>query len=108
MEAALLAVFDHYDLPEPGWGERPIRCPVHDDSVASASVNRAKGLWNCHACGKGGSAVQIVMEREHLEYRPALAFVEGLTGGSLKSMPRTQHRSKTRTRWVPPRLRRAM
>jgi hypothetical protein len=34
--------------------ERPFRCHVHDDSSASASVNVAKGVWYCFACGAKG------------------------------------------------------
>lgn len=35
--------------------ERPFRCEVHDDSMASASVNVLKGVWYCHACHATGS-----------------------------------------------------
>ena len=35
--------------------ERPCRCPVHDDSQASASVNVIKGVWYCHACFASGT-----------------------------------------------------
>lgn len=34
--------------------ERPIRCPSHDDTNASASVNVVKGVWCCYACGASG------------------------------------------------------
>lgn len=35
--------------------ERPFCCPVHEDHNASASVNVAKGVWVCHACGASGT-----------------------------------------------------
>lgn len=35
--------------------EIAFRCPVHDDHQASASVNPAKGLWVCYACGARGT-----------------------------------------------------
>ena len=34
--------------------ERPFCCDVHGDSNPSASVNVAKGVWVCYACGAGG------------------------------------------------------
>lgn len=35
--------------------EQLVKCPWHDDSTASLSINTAKGLWKCHAgCGEGG------------------------------------------------------
>jgi 5S rRNA maturation endonuclease (ribonuclease M5) len=35
--------------------ERPFRCPDHDDTNASASVNVLKGVWVCYACQASGS-----------------------------------------------------
>lgn len=38
-----------------GYGvERSFRCHVHDDHVASASVNSLTGLWVCYSCGAAG------------------------------------------------------
>lgn len=34
--------------------ERSFNCHVHDDNSASASVNVAKGVWYCYACGAKG------------------------------------------------------
>lgn len=31
-----------------------VRCPMHNDRVASMSVSIPKGVWYCWACGKGG------------------------------------------------------
>jgi len=106
-EAMLLAVLDHYGFPEPGWGERPARCPVHDETHPSASINRAKGLFNCHACGAGGDAATIVMARENVEYRDAMAFIEGLGVDVRPTRPavRKSGAAKRGGRWVPPRLR---
>lgn len=108
-EAELVAVFDKYDLPEPRHGEHPMKCPVHEDRVASASVNREKGLWYCHACGAGGGAVSLVAALESVDFREARHIVNGLVGGS----PRTgatqgARRVRKSGRWVPPALRRAM
>ena len=106
-EAALVAVFDHYDLPEPRHGEHPMKCPVHGDRVASASVNRGKGLWHCHACGAGEDAVSLVMALENLEYKDARSRVEALTGGSMARTRPSRGKSKG-GRWIPPKLRSAV
>ena len=72
-EDDLITVLEHYELPEPGYGERAYNCPSHDDAHASASINRSKGVWFCHACGSGGTAAQIVMDREgSLTSRPCI------------------------------------
>jgi hypothetical protein len=45
-------------LPDYKWSGRPqisTRCPFHDDSTASFSLNLDEGVWCCHAgCGNGG------------------------------------------------------
>lgn len=108
-EDALVAVMDKYGLPEPGYGERPMRCPVHDDQHASASVNRAKGVWFCHACGKGGDAVSLVEAMESVDYASARRVIEALVGVSTGQERPLQGVSRKRsTRWVPPSLRRAI
>ena len=84
MEQQLLAVFEHYGLPEPGYGERSIKCPAHDDRVPSASVNRQKGLWHCHACGAGGGPIALVQAMEQGSYEDARRMVESLSGSSTK------------------------
>lgn len=103
-EQDLLAVFQHYDIPEPGYGERRFRCPSHDDSHPSASVNRQEGVWFCHACGSGGTAAQIVMDKEGITYVEATKFIANLTGN--KPAPKARQPRKRNTRWVPPALRR--
>ena len=104
-EAMLIAVFRHYGLREPGYGERAMKCPVHDEDNPSCSVNRAKGLWHCHACGGGGGAAQIVMEREHCGYREAMRIMEGW-GVDTPRPPFGRTPSKGRgSRWQPRQLR---
>ena len=106
MEEMMVAVLRHYGFREPGWGERSIRCPVHDETHPSASINRQKGLFNCHACGASGNAANIVMMREGLDFKGALEFIEEL-GVNVKSRPplgRAPQRGRGH-RWVPPSLR---
>jgi len=109
-EAELIAVFDRYNLPNPRHGEHPMKCPVHDDRVASASVNRGKGLWHCHACGAGGNAVSLVAALESVDYQEASRIVRALVGGSTGQYGASQgvRRKRSSGRWVPPSLRRAM
>lgn len=106
-EALLLTVLDHYGYPEPGWGERAMKCPVHDDAHASASVNRSKGLFNCHACGASGTGIDIVMGREQLDYPSAVQFVQQLGASVETTKSRTRPNRRRDPRWKPPRLRRA-
>lgn len=81
---AMSAVFEHYELPYPqaSTGQRSIRCPVHDESNASATVNLEKGVFYCFACGASGNAAHIVMAREGLEVRDAFRYIEEVVGVS--------------------------
>ena len=42
--------------------EADVICPVHDDAHASASVNVDKRVWNCHACGAGGTLSDLARD----------------------------------------------
>ncbi|OFX22836.1 MAG: DNA primase [Bacteroidetes bacterium GWA2_31_9b] len=50
-------------------------CPFHNEKTPSFTVSAAKGIYKCFGCGKGGSAVNFIMEHEHLGYPDALKFL---------------------------------
>jgi len=106
-EQQLVAVFEHYGLPEPRYGEQRFKCPVHDDRTPSASVNRSKGLWHCHACGAGGDGIALLQANEGWSYGQAKDFLATLTGDTPTS--EVSHRKpKKSKRWIPPKLRRSV
>jgi len=45
-------------------GEVPMRCPMHEDTRRSASINLDKGAWCCHAGCGGGSVRQLIESRD--------------------------------------------
>lgn len=47
-------------------------CPFHDEKTPSFYVSPAKGIYKCFGCGKGGHAVNFVMEKELFSYPEAL------------------------------------
>lgn len=47
-------------------------CPFHNEKTPSFNVSPSKGIYKCFGCGKGGNAVNFVMEHEHLNYPEAL------------------------------------
>lgn len=64
------------DALELGQGtERPFRCPVHDDTNASASVNVVKGLWCCYACGASG---RVDGYKKAPDYQAIVAAMSGV------------------------------
>lgn len=50
-------------------------CPFHNEKTPSFNVSRNKGIFKCFGCGKGGSAVNFIMEHEHLSYTEALKWL---------------------------------
>jgi len=47
-------------------------CPFHNERTPSFSVSPAKGICHCFSCGKGGSPVNFIMEKEGINYHDAL------------------------------------
>ncbi len=47
-------------------------CPFHNERTPSFSVSATKGIYKCFGCGKGGDAVNFLMEHEHFTYPEAL------------------------------------
>lgn len=50
-------------------------CPFHNDSHPSFSVSPSRGICHCFTCGKGGNAVNFLMELENLTYPEALRWL---------------------------------
>jgi DNA primase len=63
------------------------RCPWHEDSTPSLSVDQEKGLYNCFGCGESGDAFDLVMKEKGLDFPSALKFLKGADFSSLKSVP---------------------
>ncbi|MCE3279257.1 MAG: primase [Bacteroidetes bacterium] len=47
-------------------------CPFHNEKTPSFYVSPVKGIYKCFGCGKGGHAVNFLMELEKLTYPDAL------------------------------------
>lgn len=50
-------------------------CPFHNEKTPSFTVSPAKGIFKCFGCGKGGNAVNFIMEHEHSSYPEALKYL---------------------------------
>lgn len=47
-------------------------CPFHNERTPSFSVSPSRGICHCFSCGKGGSPVNFIMEKEGINYHDAL------------------------------------
>ncbi len=50
-------------------------CPFHNERTPSFAVSKAKGIFKCFSCGKGGSAVSFLMDLENMTYNEALRYL---------------------------------
>ncbi|MFJ2114162.1 CHC2 zinc finger domain-containing protein [Streptomyces sp. NPDC087850] len=81
-------------------GRQKIRCPLHDDSNPSASVDVGRQRWNCFTCVLSEDTYSLVMREESCGFIEAKEFahrqfgadsqdispdVSGKPGGGLRS-----------------------
>jgi DNA primase len=50
-------------------------CPFHNEKTPSFSVSPSKGIYKCFGCGKGGNAVNFIMDHEQLGYVDSLKYL---------------------------------
>ena len=55
-------------------------CPFHSEKTPSFAVNTEKQIYYCFGCGKGGGAVNFIMEIESLSFRDAVEFLARRSG----------------------------
>mgnify|MGYP005964687491 FL=1 len=55
-------------------------CPFHSEKTPSFSVSADKQIYKCFGCGKGGGAINFVMELDNLPFRDAVAVLAKRAG----------------------------
>lgn len=55
-------------------------CPFHNEKTPSFSVSRSRNICHCFSCGKGGSPVNFIMEKEGVNYHDALLHLANKYG----------------------------
>jgi DNA primase len=58
-------------------------CPFHEEKTPSMSVDRARGLYHCFGCGKGGDVFSFVQETQGLDFADSLEFLARRAGITL-------------------------
>lgn len=59
-------------------------CPFHNEKTPSFIVSPERQIWKCFGCGKGGSAIDFVMEYEHVDFVEALETLAEKAGVKLE------------------------
>ncbi len=50
-------------------------CPFHNEKTPSFTVSPHKGIYKCFGCGKGGNAVNFLMDVEQLSFIDAIKYL---------------------------------
>lgn len=50
-------------------------CPFHNEKTPSFIVSPHKGIFKCFGCGKGGNAVNFLMEHDQLSFVDAIKYL---------------------------------
>lgn len=50
-------------------------CPFHNEKTPSFTVSSSKNIYKCFGCGKGGNAIDFLMEHEKFSYPEALRYL---------------------------------
>ncbi len=58
-----------------------VRCCMHNDTRKSAVIDTYNNLYYCHTCGKGGNAVNVIMELENVGFKDALERAGEIVAG---------------------------
>lgn len=61
-------------------------CPFHEDHNPSLSVDPVENVWHCFGCGKGGSSIDFVMQKEGIDFKAAVDRLR-LETGDLDRLP---------------------
>jgi DNA primase len=62
-------------------------CPFHEEKTPSMSVDRARGLYHCFGCGKGGDVFSFVQETQGVDFADALELLARRAGITLVQDP---------------------
>lgn len=55
--------------------EHLVRCPFHDDTDPSLSLNMDRGVWYCWPCGEGGDGIELVMRARGVQFPAAVKWI---------------------------------
>jgi hypothetical protein len=112
----LATVLEHYGAQIPTkYGYASMRCVLHEDSHASATVNIDKQKYYCFVCQFNGDVYDVVKFKEDLgDFRDVIARTEAIADGHRAQVspnyqrgdslvPQRAGNNKGSRRYIPPR-----
>ena len=65
-------VISHYVDLKPNGNKYKGCCPLHGGKTPSFYITPHMGIFKCFGCGKGGDAIQFIMEHEGIAFKEAI------------------------------------
>lgn len=80
----IVSLFQHFGVSLTKRGKSWMgKCPWHDDSTPSLSVDHDKGLYNCFGCGESGDIFTLTGKMKNLTFRESVEYLKDFTGTSI-------------------------
>lgn len=111
-------VLEYYGAQVPvKYGYASMKCVLHDDSHASATVNLDRQMYYCFVCQFRGDVYDVVKTKEGIqEFKDVIARAEAITNGNRAQvshragrtnglLPANAGNNKRSRRYIPPRNR---
>ena len=79
-----------------------VRCCIHEDRRRSAVMDTYGNLYFCHTCGKGGSAIDVIMEKEGLGFKDAVERAREIVarnGSTIRTESKRRGRALPKRTW---------
>ena len=73
-----------------------VKCCIHHDTRRSAVIDTYGNLYFCHTCGKGGTAIDVIMEKEGIGVKDAFERADEILSGSGESLQSKSKRGNSR------------
>ena len=73
-------VSDYVQLKQKGGASYWGLCPFHSEKTPSFHVETDRQIYHCFGCGKGGGAINFIMDIENLGFMDAVAFLAKRAG----------------------------
>jgi len=99
----IISLFSHFGIQAEKKGRGYMaKCPWHEDSTPSLSIDKDKGLYNCFGCGESGDAFDLVKKIQGVDFKEALMFLKDYSGNgkapnSKTPQPRKQEQKESFT-----------
>ena len=70
----------------------PLKCVVHDDATASATINLREQIYSCFVCDIYGDVYELIMKKEGVNFKDAISRAETITNGNRSKISRNHRR----------------